>query len=275
MRYGKNAVGVVCAVLLSACASNEPPSINGEFVAINAAPPMDTNSYTLTQVSQPQTIESTTPTTEPTEPQISNVQSQATNDELFLDSGTASISEVVTPQPLQDFFIYPDETYLSAINRWFKSDDVQSIAWAVNDDTQAILSTSPAKMERFSGSNIDALNTLSKSLNIPLIFSHDSYRQLAAIHQWQGREVQIVMVRGSSMKVAIEQLASDYGWNWSDDTTTNKSWLAKNDYPFSGSYPLVTPKNDIAKALRVVLEGYPISAKLLTGTQSLFIVDTQ
>lgn len=77
------------------------------------------------------------------------------------------------------------------------------------------------------------------------------------------------------MKVAIEQLASDYGWNWSDDTTTNKSWLAKNDYPFSGSYPLVTPKNDIAKALRVVLEGYPISAKLLTGTQSLFIVDTQ
>lgn len=274
MRYGKNAVGVVCAVLLSACASNEPPSINGEFVAINAAPPMDTNSYTLTQVSQPQTIESPPHTTESTEPQISNVQSQVTNDELFLDSGTASISEVVTLPPLQGFFIYPDETYLSALNRWFKGDDIRYIAWAIDDDSQAILNSSPTKIERFSGSNIEALNTLSKSLNIPLIFSPDSYHQRAAIHQWPGREVQISMVDGDSLSGAIKQIATDYGWNWID-SGQSPSWLAANDYPFLTSYPIVTPKGDIARALKIVLEGYPVSAQLLDSTQSLFIVDTK
>lgn len=274
MRYGKNAVGVVCAVLLSACASNEPPAINGEFVAINAAQPMDTNSYSLTQVSQPQ-VEAASSTLAPTEPQLANVQSQATNDELFLDSGTASISEVVTPPPLQDYFIYPDETYLSALNRWFKSDDdIRYIAWAIDDDTQTILNRSPTKIERFSGSNIEALNTLSKSLNIPLIFSRDSYHQRAAIHQWPGREVQISMVDGASLSGAIKQIAADYGWNWID-TGQSPSWLAANDYPFLTSYPIVTPKGDIARALKIILSGYPVSAQLLDSTQTLFIVDTK
>lgn len=241
---------------------NESATYSKEGIVINAEVLRKTPAPTPATLPKRQEVEDDT---------LFNDTQAVTEDPKLAITEPVAVAEpaVIT----HNLFIYPDESYFDAINRWLKNAGYQNVAWSIDDHTAEELKKNPAGIVSFAGSVRTVLPTLSKQLGVPFYLSETS--NLAAIHQWHNREVQIVMVRGSSMKVAIEQLASDYGWNWSDDTTTNKSWLAKNDYPFSGSYPLVTPKNDIAKALRVVLEGYPISAKLLTGTQSLFIVDTQ
>ncbi|MGI2002062.1 hypothetical protein [Shewanella frigidimarina] len=172
-----------------------------------------------------------------------------------------------------DLFIYPDESYFDAINRWFKNDGYSNVAWSINDDSAEELSKHPSNAVSFTGYISEALPILSKQIGVPLYISESG--NLAAIHQWHNRDVQIVMVHGETVKNAIKNLARDYEWNWVDGESKNRSWLAKNDYPFSASYPLVTPKDDIAKALQVVLNGYPISAQILNGTHSFFIVDTQ
>lgn len=172
-----------------------------------------------------------------------------------------------------DLFIYPDESYFDAINRWFKNDGYSNVAWSIDDDSAEELSKHPSNAVSFAGYISEALPILSKQIGVPLYLSESG--NLAAIHQWHNRDVQIVMVHGETVQNAIKNLALDYQWNWVDGESKNKSWLAKNDYPFSASYPLVTPKDDIAKALQVVLDGYPISAQILNGTHSFFIVDTQ
>lgn len=179
---------------------------------------------------------------------------------------------VTTPVITHNLFIYPDESFYDAINRWLRNDGYTTVAWSIDDDASEQLAKRPKSIVSFAGSVRTVLPTLSKQIGVPLYFSETS--SLAAIHQWHNRQVKIVLVNGLSLSDAVKKLALDYGWNW-NETAQSPSWLAANDYPFLTSYPIVTPQGDIARALGVVLEGFPVSAQLLDSTQTLFIVDTK
>jgi len=183
-------------------------------------------------------------------------------------------SPVIETPVLYSYFIYHDERYTDAINRWLKNDNFNHIAWAINEPTAQALNASPTGTLSFAGDISAAIQQLAKQLNIRLFVQVDRYRSQIGIHQWQGREVQISLISGSSLQAAILNLAEQYDWTWIENGK-DKSWLATNDYPFGSAYPIITPKGDLDSALRIVLEGYPVSAQLLDATHMLFIVDTQ
>jgi hypothetical protein len=171
-------------------------------------------------------------------------------------------------------FIYPDESYVDAINRWLKRDNITHLAWAIDDLANTTLNSAPTGTMSFEGTTIDVVAQLSRQLGVPLYMALDNYHHRAAIHQWHNREVKIAMVGGATLKETVRQLTLDYGWQWVEGEH-NQSWLAANDYSVSIPYPIVTPKGDLKRALQVVLDGYPVSARLLEGSHTLFIVDTQ
>lgn len=171
-------------------------------------------------------------------------------------------------------FIYPDESYFDAISRWLKRDNIENLAWAINEEATAALTQSPVGTVSFKGNTLDVVKKLSQQLGVPFYMHLDNYHHRAAIHQWHDRDVQISMVGGSTLKESIRQLTLDYGWNWVEDATA-KSWLATSDYSVSIPYPIVTPKGDLRRALQLVLDGYPVSARLLESNHTLFIVDTE
>ena len=190
-------------------------------------------------------------------------------------STAQTLSQAEEPAPAiitHNLFIYPDESFYDALNRWLKNEGYMTVAWSVNDASRDELSKHPKSLVSFAGTVRTVLPTLAKQIGIPLYFAESG--TLAAIHQFHNRQVQITMVTGSSLRDAVKNLATDYGWNWNEGQQ-NTSWLATNDYPFLTHYPIVTPQGDLAKALRVVLDGYPVSAQLLDSTQTLFIVDTK
>ena len=174
----------------------------------------------------------------------------------------------------QSHFVYPDESYMDAVSRWSRRDGIKNLAWSIDEDTQQELLKSPAGAISFSGSTLEVVSQLSRQLNVPLYMVTDNDLKMSAVHQWHGREVQITMVHGETLKETIKNLAEDYNWNWVNNPTA-KSWLAKHDYTTSISYPIVTPKGDLRRALNLVIEGYPVSARLLSENNTLFIVDTQ
>ena len=182
----------------------------------------------------------------------------------------APTPEIVT----HSHFIYPDESYLNAINRWLQHDSIKHLAWSIDELSTDTLKQSPAGVLSFDGTTTEVIPKLSRQLGVPLYLSLEPFHQRAAIHQWHNREVQIAMVGGTSLKETVRQLTLDYGWQWSE-RPSSQSWLAANDYGFSISYPIVTPKGDIKRALTTVLNGYPVSARLLDSNHTVFIVDTQ
>ncbi|AZQ13329.1 hypothetical protein [Shewanella khirikhana] len=187
---------------------------------------------------------------------------------------TVQSTPEATPAPVitHNLFIYPDESFYDAINRWLRADGYTTVAWSIDAEASEALAKHPQSVVSFAGSVRTALPTLSKQIGVPLYFSGSS--SLAAIHQWHNRQVQIVLVNGLSLRDAVQKLAQDYGWNW-NESNQSPSWLATNDYPFLTSYPIVTPQGDLARALGLVLDGFPVSAQLLDSTQTLFIVDTK
>ena len=168
-------------------------------------------------------------------------------------------------------FIYSDESYIDALNRWLKRANYNNVAWSLNDEAKEVLQGSPDGTLSFAHSVKQIIPMLAKQLETPLYFSERG--GLAAIHQWQNREVKISLANGVSIKEATENLVHSYGWNWGDDLSHGRSWLATNNYEFGTPYPIVTPKDDLAGALNVLLQDYPVSAKLLNSTQKVFIVE--
>lgn len=171
-------------------------------------------------------------------------------------------------------FIYADERYVDAINRWLKRDNITHLAWAIDDIASTALNSAPTGTLSFEGDTQEVVHQLSRQLGVPFYMALDNYHPRAAIHQWHNREVNIAMVGGVTLKDTVRQLTLDYGWQWIEGEN-NQSWLAANDYNVSITYPIVTPKGDLRRALQIVLEGYPVSARLLEGSNTLFIVDTQ
>lgn len=163
-------------------------------------------------------------------------------------------------------FVYLDESYFDAINRWFERENIKQIAWSLDNDTMTILNSRPKAAQAFAGTTQEVMKDLSAQLGKSFVFIHDSKRNIAALHQFYGRSVQMVEVQGSSIKDAVAALAIEYKWLWNDD-----NWQSPHNYPLPSHYPIVTPKGDFKLALGQVIKGYPLNAQLLNSTRTLFI----
>ncbi|TVO83393.1 hypothetical protein AYI81_20420 [Shewanella algae] len=170
-------------------------------------------------------------------------------------------------------FIYPDESYFDAINRWLHREGYKAIAWDLDDTANEQLGAKPAGVISFAGGIAGVMDQLSRQLGVPFYFSVEQKDNLAAIHQWHGREVQVTYVTGNSLRDAVASLVHAYGWNWGEsDSMAGASWQARNNYSYD-AFPIVTPKSDMARALKVMLQGYPVKAKLLYSNHKVFITE--
>ena len=130
------------------------------------------------------------------------------------------------------------------------------------------LNAVPANGQTFSATSLPQVITeLSEQIKQPLYLT--KFGDMAALHSYPGL-VDITWVSGDSLKSAVSNVVKSYGWNWSD-----ANWLALDDYGFLTPYSIVTPKGDIAHALAQMLEGYPVEAQLLYGTEQVFIQEKQ
>ena len=163
-------------------------------------------------------------------------------------------------------FIYPDESYFDAMNRWLARDNFKQVAWSLDDDTMMVLNSAPTGTISFAGTTQGVMRELSRQLGTPFEFTYERKRHMAALHQFHGREVQIVEVKGRSIQDAVASVANEYQWQWQDE-----NWHSPHNFTLQSHYPIVTPKGDINRALTTVLNGYPVDAKLLNSTRTLFI----
>jgi len=189
------------------------------------------------------------------------------NNQVHSQASASMNSESTKPIIYQhSHFIYPDENYFDAMNRWFARDNIKQVAWSLDADTMKVLNSAPTGTISFAGTTQSVMRELSRQLGTPFEFTVDRIRNIAALHQFHGREVQIVEIKGVSIQDAIASIANEYQWQWEAE-----NWLSPHNFKLQSHYPIVTPKGDINRALSIVLNGYPVDAKLLNSTRTLFI----
>lgn len=250
---------IMTAALLTACSSNTPPPVSGKAIPINAHKTSILENGQDKKALKTQSLPTST----------SNKTQQ--NKELNQIVDKKKPKKKAKPV-IYTHFVYQGEPYQTALNRWLKREPVKHVAWSISKETQQALSQKTPATLKFAGNIESVLTQLAKHVDTQLLWGLESYTGIAAIHQFKGRQVQLSLVNGSSLKAAIASLSADYNWKW-QDSGKDRSWLAEQNFSFSSSYPIVTPKYDFEMALMLVLEGYPVSAQLLDSTQSVFIVD--
>ncbi|SGZ00281.1 hypothetical protein [Moritella viscosa] len=122
---------------------------------------------------------------------------------------------------------------------------------------------------RFNKKLAIAVNEMGASIDTDLSLTLNNDYKVAVIAE---HDVAIFWIHGTSLKNVVENLAAEFGWNWLDEGSM-QSWLAGHDFPFSSEYPIAVKAGEFDTALDSVIDGYPIQAKLLHGTRTIFITD--
>ncbi|EJE8675364.1 hypothetical protein M5236_004055 [Vibrio parahaemolyticus] len=167
----------------------------------------------------------------------------------------------------QNFFIAGGEAPYRAIQRWLNQSKVTKVAYGLSEGQQALLLKPMARPANFRGTLPDAIQHLGKTLDMPLRF--DMQRGIGAVHTLTSTP-DIQWVHGSTLKVAVANLARAYGWHWNSEGA-QASWMSENDYPLMSEFGVVTPRDAFDLALDTVLDGYPVQAQLISSTRSVFI----
>lgn len=196
-------------------------------------------------------------------------------DALFTGGGAStakstSKSAATTPQKANgnlNFFIAEGEAPYRAIQRWLNQGKVTKVAYGLSEEQQAQLLKPMARPANFHGTLPDAIQNLGKTLDMPLHF--DMQRGIGAVHTLTSTP-DIQWVHGSTLKVAVANLARAYGWHWNSEGA-QASWMSENDYPLMSEFGVVTPRDAFDLALDTVLDGYPVQAQLISSTRSVFI----
>ncbi|WP_318419571.1 PFGI-1 class ICE element type IV pilus protein PilL2 [Photobacterium leiognathi] len=180
---------------------------------------------------------------------------------------SSSVTSAVPPS--RTYSVSPNQTAISALRQWIQTDKAQ-VAWALSPQAENALNQKGHTIKAASLSQ--AVAQLRNATKQPIYMTQQGNN--VAIHSLPG-PVDVVWVRGNTLKAGVESVVSHYKWKWKDDNSASPSWIAPDDYALRSAYPVVTAKGDIAEALNVVLEGYPVQAQLLYGTQEVFITEKQ
>ncbi|GLT20232.1 hypothetical protein GCM10007938_40150 [Vibrio zhanjiangensis] len=182
--------------------------------------------------------------------------------------GKSSTKPSKAKKPKTVFKLAKGERYREAVMRWARQDGYKQVALAQDPAfLQALDALSPQSWT-VTGSLAQSVARLSAEVSELRTLSVDQRPslKLAGFHPWSNQRTTTTVVEGTSLKDATHRLVKDYGWQWDDA----HSWQA-DDLPFTGAYPIVTPKYDITQALAVVLAQYPLKAQKLDATQTIYI----
>ena len=184
-----------------------------------------------------------------------------------------SLSEVPTtakPLPRRTYAVSENQTAVSALRQWLHNDKKMKVAWALSPQAEIALSQ---KDHNVTATNLtQAVAQLRTATKTPVFIAQQ--KGMVAIHSIPGL-VDITWVHGGTLKEAIENIVIGYGWTWKNGNSASPSWVAADDYALRSAYPIVTSKDDITQALSQVLDGFPVQAQLLYGTQEVFITEKQ
>ncbi|ARR51788.1 hypothetical protein ETN89_19595 (plasmid) [Photobacterium damselae subsp. damselae] len=276
-------VGMLALLVSSAltgCA-NTPPKPDYQF-----AQPVQINASVMAMAKQyqaplpPLPIKSTVNTAFPKKPIVKhavNTDRQVSpikaNTQMMTPLEAEKLAQASYPiiGPNHPFSIWPQERYIDAINRWVRESGFENIAIRLPPKSMDKLEKKPAHVKNYRGTFRVAIRTLSRELEIPLYLHTRIDTKQAAIVPWE-MPTQITMVKGTSLKDALKNLATDYGWRFIEGKQ-GQSYLARNDFSFPAAYPITTPRGDFSMALEQVLAPYPVRAELLDSTHTLFILD--
>lgn len=180
---------------------------------------------------------------------------------------TADKKPAVKKPVEKPFELYKGETYKAALVRYLRSKGYKGVAWAVVSDTKAVLEQVISENQSLSG---DIAAQLSDQLSVSFKISTDDKIKYAAIHDWQDYKVKIMEVHGDTLKQVMNNLVTDFGWNWD----AKKSWRSKKSlHGFAIPFPVVAPAHDIGFVLNQVLKDRPVRAEFHDDTQTVFITD--
>jgi hypothetical protein len=205
------------------------------------------------------------------------IQSQKATHAPSLLVKKVPVSKTVKPAkaPMPTYVVTKGQSYMTALRQWVAKDTQIRVAWALPSDTVTALETVSPNGQVFKGSLSQVVTSLGKQLKTPLHFTQNPMKKLAAIHNLDSN-VELSWVHGTTLKDAVYNLTTDFGWSWEARTARAQgSWRSPDNFPLAAAYPIVSPRGDFAFALNTVLEGYPVQAQLLYGTKNLFIMEKQ
>ncbi|WP_157134424.1 hypothetical protein [Photobacterium profundum] len=179
--------------------------------------------------------------------------------------------KVIQPQ----YVVTKGQSYMTALRQWVAKDKLTRVAWSLPPETIKTLNETSPNGEVFKGSLSQVVSTLGKQLDTPLHFAHNPMKGLSAIHTL-GSNVELNWVHGATLKAAVHNLTTDFDWSWKEGMTIQGgSWMSPDNFQLAAPYPIVSPRGDFAFALNTVLDGYPVQAQLLYGTQLIFIMEKE
>lgn len=182
---------------------------------------------------------------------------------------TSPLSKSIIPKTKRlAFRVHSGERYRSALLRWVHRSGADNVAIAQEPDFLRALDNLATRDFAISGSLEQAVAAL--SLHDPTLSELTLYslskKGMVALHPYKNEAVTLFNVQGKTLQAAVKGVVKHYRWYWDD----NDSWSV-DDYPFPASYPLVTRIGDISKALAIVLKQYPLEARRLDATKTIYI----
>ncbi|WP_419208212.1 hypothetical protein ACN08N_25640 (plasmid) [Photobacterium leiognathi subsp. mandapamensis] len=204
---------------------------------------------------------------------VNKDENTASTEPVMVAEAKTSSMTSATPQPLapsRTYSVSPHQTAISALRQWLQTEKTSQVAWALSPQAENALNQKGYTIKASSLSQ--AVAQLRSATKQPIYMTQQG--NSVAIHSLPGA-IDIAWLRGNTLKAGVESVVSHYKWKWKDDNSASPSWIAPDDYALRSAYPVVTAKGDIAEALNIVLEGYPVQAQLLYGTQEVFITEKQ
>ncbi|EGR1049124.1 TPA: hypothetical protein I7108_003486 [Vibrio cholerae O1] len=162
------------------------------------------------------------------------------------------------------------ESYKTALERWIRDEGYSQIAWGMSPNSRAVLERRAPKSERYRTNLKRVVDELSKELDVTINLTFDKPNKVAGVYDFP-ETPRLVHVKGTSLKAVVASVVKHYGHKWDETGTASRSWLSPNDYQFGAEYFLLTRRDDLAGALKIVLADYPVYSSILDSTGQVFV----
>lgn len=174
------------------------------------------------------------------------------------------------PRVNAQYEIRQGETYKTALERWIRDEGYSQIAWGMNTSTRAVLEHRAPEGERYKTSLKRVVDEISKELDVTINLTFNKSNKVAGVYDFP-ETPRLVHVKGNSLKAVVASVVKHYGHKWDETGSASRSWLSPNDYQFGAEYFLLTRRDDLASALKIVLADYPVYSSILDSTGQVFI----
>ncbi|WP_045407389.1 hypothetical protein [Vibrio jasicida] len=192
-------------------------------------------------------------------------RSQVMNKPGAVPVKSQAVSETLT---MKQYNVMPGESYRKALLRWAHRSGFEQVALAQEPTFLTALDKQSVSGFSMQGSLRAAVAKL--ALDVPELSALTVYerpsQQLLALHPYRTQSVTAFVTEGATLEAVVEHAVKQYDWNWNPRT----SWTVDN-YAFGSAYPVVTRSEDISAALSILLKQYPLEARRLDATRTIYV----